>query len=369
MSFLQKIDIRGFKSIKSMTLDLRPLNILIGANGAGKSNLVLFFKMLNEMMGGRLQQFIATSGRAQSLLHFGPKVTPQLEAILEFEIDNSVDFYQIRLFHAAGDTLVFAEEILRFKRTGYPQPKELSLGTGHQETLIAKAADEGETIAKVFRRLLNNCRVYHFHDTSPTARVRQYCYVGDSRWLMPDAGNLAAVLYRLKTQNNGTAYSRIVKTIRMIAPFFDDFDLAPSTENGRDIILNWRHVESSQIFGPHQLSDGTLRAICLLTLLLQPEDELPELIVIDEPELGLHPYALNVIASLLKKASRHTQILVSTQSSPFLDNFSPEDIVVVGRDGKESTFRRLDADELNSWLEEYSLGEIWEKNVIQGGPH
>ncbi|NLF06929.1 MAG: AAA family ATPase [Pirellulaceae bacterium] len=369
MAFLNQIIIKGFKSIRDMTLELRPLNILIGANGAGKSNLVLFFKMLNEMMGGRLQQFIATSGRAQSILHFGPKITPQVSAILQFTVDNGIETYQIRMFHAAGDTLVFAEEILSFQQTGYPQPKKLSLGTGHQETLITDEAEEGAAMARVFRRLLNNCRVYHFHDTSPTARIRQYCYLGDSRWLMPDAGNLAAVLYRLKTQNGGAAYNRIVKTVGMIAPFFDDFDLAPSAENGRDIILNWRHVESPQIFGPHQLSDGTLRAICLVTLLLQPEDELPELIIVDEPELGLHPYALNVIASLFKKASHHAQVIVSTQSSAFLDNFAPEDIVVVDRTDKESTFRRLNSAELGTWLEEYSLGEIWEKNVIQGGPH
>ena len=267
MAFLQKVVLRGFKSIRDTTLDLCSLNILIGANGAGKSNLVLFFKMLNEMMGGRLQQFIATSGRAQSLLHFGPKVTPQIEAILEFAADNGTDTYQVRLFHAAGDALIFADEILRFQQTGYPRPKELSLGAGHQETLIPDEAGQGEALARVIRRLLNNCRVYHFHDTSATAEVRQYCYVGDNRWLMPDAGNLAALLYRLKTQNGGAAYGRIVKTIRMIAPFFADFELAPSAENGRDITLNWRHVESPQIFGPHQLSDGTLRAICLVTLL------------------------------------------------------------------------------------------------------
>jgi predicted ATPase len=370
MARLQKLVLRGFKSIRDMTLELRPLNILIGANGAGKSNLVLFFKMLNEMMGGRLQQFIATSGRAQSLLHFGSKVTPQIEAILEFATDKGVDTYKIRLFHAAGDTLVFAEEMLCFHPSWSPRPEPpLSLGPGHQETQIGDEVSQGTAIAKAFRYLLNNCRVYHFHDTSATARVRQYCYLGDNRWLMPDAGNLAAVLYRLKTQNDGTAYSRIVKTIRMVAPFFDDFELSPSAENGRDIMLNWRHIESAQVFGPHQLSDGTLRAVCLVALLLQPEDELPELIVVDEPELGLHPYALNVIASLFNKASHHAQLLVSTQSSAFLDNFAPEDVVVVGRGSKESTFRRLTAHELDEWLKEYSLGEIWEKNVIQGGPH
>jgi predicted ATPase len=370
MAFLQKIVLRGFKSIRDMTLELRPLNILIGANGAGKSNLVLFFKMLNEMMGARLQQFVATSGRAQSLLHFGPKVTPQMEAILVFAASNGTDTYHMRLSHAAGDTLIFTEETLSFHQTGWPRPKApLSLGPGHQETLIGEEADQGTAIAKAFRYFLNNCRVYHFHDTSPTARVRQYCYVGDNRWLMPDAGNLAAFLFRLKTQNGGTAYSRIVKTIRMIAPFLDDFDLAPSTENGRDIVLNWRHVGSAQVFGPHQLSDGTLRAMCLVTLLLQPEDELPGLIVVDEPELGLHPYALNVIASLFNKAAHHSQILVGTQSSSFLDNFTPDDVIVVGRGETESTCCRLNAGDLEAWLGEYSLGEIWEKNVIQGGPH
>jgi len=241
---------------------------------------------------------------------------------------------------------------------------------GEKETkLNATGSPYENVIFQPFRDLLNHCRVFHFHDTSPTSPVRRFCYIDDNKVLASDAGNLAAVLYRLKRQNGGMAYQRIVKTIRQIAPFFDDFDLAPSVETGRDIILNWRHVESADIFGPHQLSDGTLRAMCLITLLLQPEDELPELIIIDEPELGLHPYALNVTASLLKKASNHAQVLVSTQSSSLLDNFEPEDIVVADRKGRESTFRRLNAVELEDWLKEYSLGEIWEKNVIQGGPH
>jgi len=185
---------------------------------------------------------------------------------------------------------------------------------------------------------------------------------------MPDAANLAAVLHSLKSHNE-TVYRRIVATIRQVAPYFDDFDLEPTGTGEKDIILNWRHRQSDLVFGPHQLSDGTLRAVCLISLLLQPEDALPYLIVVDEPELGLHPYALNVIASLFQAASHHTQVLVSTQSSTFLDSFDPEDIVVVERDGDASTFSRPDAEKLNNWLEEYSLGEVWEKNVIGGGPH
>jgi predicted ATPase len=321
------------------------------------------------MMAGRLQQYIGTTGRAQSLLHFGPKVTPQMEAQLEFDVDNAVDTYSMRLFHAAGDTLVFADESLSFLQTGYTTPKLVPLGSGHDETRISQDADRGEKTAKVFRHLLNHCRVYHFHDTSPTARVRQYGYVGDNRWLMPDAANLAAFLLRLRNENNGAVYQRIVTTIRLVAPFFDDFVLEPEGPNNRDILLNWRDKGSDQVFGPHQLSDGTLRAVCLVSLLMQPEDQLPDLIIVDEPELGLHPYALNVIASLFKKASHHAQVLISTQSTSLLDNFDPEDVVVVNREGRESVFTRPDVEKLKAWLEEYSLGEIWEKNVIGGGPH
>ena len=369
MAKLRRVTLNGFKSIKTMDIELHDLNILIGANGAGKSNLVSFFKMLNEMMAGRLQTYLANSGRAQSLLHFGPKITPQIQAQLEFEADNGTDIYMMRLSHTVGDTLFFAEETLNFLQKGYSSPKTISLGSGHQETRIGEAADEGEPTAKVFRHLLNHCRVYHFHDTSSTARVRQTCYIGDNRWLMPDAGNLAALLYRLQNENNGSVYKPIVSTIRLIAPFFDDFDLEPEGNQKKDIILNWRQKGTDQVFGPHQLSDGTLRAICLITLLMQPADELPDLIVVDEPELGLHPYALDVIASLFSKASHYTQILISTQSSTFLNNFDPEDIIVANRDGMVSQFERLDATKLDAWLEEYSLGEVWEKNVIGGGPH
>ena len=290
-----------------------------------------------------------------------------MEAELVFELENGTDTYRMRLFHGAGDSLIFAEETLIFHQTGFLKPKIISLGPGgHQETLIGDVAETQEPVAVVLRRLLNRCRVYHFHDTSPTSRVRQYCYVDDKRWLMPDAANLAAVLFELKSRQE-LVYRRIVETIRQVAPFFDDFDLEPT--DSKDIILNWRHRKSDLVFGPHQLSDGTIRAICLISLLLQPKDNLPYLIVVDEPELGLHPYALNIIASLFQSASQHTQVLVSTQSSTFLDGFESEDIVVVERSGEATEFTRPDAEKLTSWLEDYSLGETWEKNIIGGGPH
>ncbi|NEP20319.1 MAG: AAA family ATPase [Leptolyngbya sp. SIO4C1] len=366
MDKLRRLTLSGFKSIKSLELELHPLNVLIGANGAGKSNLISFFKMLNEMMANRFQLYLGISGRAQSILHFGPKVTPQIEASLEFAVENGIDTYHLRLFHAASDTLIFAEESLSFLQAGWISSRIDQLGAGHQETKLNEAAEEGIETAKTLHDLLNRCRVYHFHDTSSTAGVRQSSYVGDTRWLMPDAANLAALLLRFRSENN-TAYQRIVRTIRLIAPFFDDFELTPDVSSR--VMLNWKQKGAAQLFGPHQFSDGTLRAICLITLLLQPEDELPTLIVVDEPELGLHPYALNIIAALFSKAAYHTQILISTQSSTFLDSFAPEDIITVDQVDQASQFNRLNTLELETWLDEYSLGEIWEKNIIGGGPH
>jgi len=185
---------------------------------------------------------------------------------------------------------------------------------------------------------------------------------------MPDAANLAAILFELKNEKE-TVYRRIVSTIRQLAPYFDDFDLKPAGPGDKEIILNWRHQMSDLIFGPHQLSDGTLRAICLVSLLLQPEENLPYLVVVDEPELGLHPFALNIIAALFQAASCNTQVLISTQSSTFLDSFDSEDLIIVNRDGEASIFERPNQEKLDSWLEDYSLGEVWEKNVIGGGPH
>jgi predicted ATPase len=370
MDMLRRVILKGFKSIREMDLELRSLNVMIGANGSGKSNLISFFKMLGELVGGRLQNYVATAGRAHSLLFYGPRITTQIQAHLEFEVPPGSVQYDFGLSHAAGDTLFFAGETSRdtvFYSNG--RPREIFLGSGHQESRIRDEVQKGDLSAIHLAALLDKCRVYHFHDTSTTARVRQYTYIGDDGPLMPDAGNLAAFLYRLQNRDRGWAYNRIISTIRLIAPFFQDFNLKDSGPDGRDIILNWKDKESDQIFGPHQLSDGTLTAMSLIALLMQPESELPGLIVVDEPELGLHPYAMNVVASLLKVASRHTQVLISTQSSSFLDQFEPEDVIVVDREGKESIFRRPDPMALEAWLDEYSLGEVWEKNVIGGGPH
>jgi predicted ATPase len=375
---LTSLRLAGWKSIRDAEIQLRVLNVLIGANGAGKSNLVSFFKLISEMMGGRMQVHVGTTGGAEALLHYGSKRTQAIEAEFRFATDVGQSDYSFRLVPVAGSTaLIFDEEQLKFYWKEPPAPSEstrIRSDGGHREShldvlynLEKPSTDfdrSGESIFSYLRR----CRLFHFHDTSLQALIRRECLIDANRFLYPDAANLPAMLY-LYRERYPTAYRRIVAAVKAVAPFFDDFVLEPLRLNPRNIALHWRSKESEYDFGPHQLSDGTLRAIALFTLLLQPEQDLPALIVLDEPELGLHPAALAVLADLLKSAARHSQLLIATQSAALIDHFEVEDIGTVNLREGCSTFERLDAARLKEWLEDYTLSELWQRNVIGGGPY
>jgi predicted ATPase len=364
---LKRIKLKGYKSIQNLDLNLGPVNILIGANGVGKSNLISFFKLLRWMMQtpGQLQLFIAKSGGASALLFEGSDVTPQIEAELTFETDSGINNYSFRLFHAANDTLVFAEEKYRFSRNSYEGFADwVGLESGHKEAKIIDQASLENRTAKTIFKLMQSCAVYQFHNTSETARIRQRWSIHDNLYLREDAANLAPFLLRLQ-ENEPLYYTRIVQTLNQIAPFFSNFVLEPS---GGSVILQWEEIQQSQlIFNASQASDGTLRTMALIALLLQPLANLPQVLILDEPELGLHPYAINIIGGLIRSISHHTQVILATQSTLLLDCFDPEEVVVVERN-RQSDFSRLQYADLEDWLEEYSLSELWNKNVVGGRP-
>ena len=366
MNRIKDFTIDGFKSIRHMELELRQLNVLIGANGAGKSNLIGFFRLLNFLQSGALQLHIGEQGGANGVLHYGAKNTPQLSSVINFETDSGFNRYHMRLIHAAGDTLIFADEEIKYSnKQMQTEGPTIPLGAGHKESgVIAQSEGMGKaaTTARVIRNMMGDWQVFQFHDTSATAHIKQSRYLDDSYFLRADAGNLAPFLFKLREQR-GDYYRRIIETIKLCAPFFDDFVLIPRDNN---IILNWKEKNSDMLFGPHQLSDGTLRMMAIITLLLQPR--LPSMIIIDEPELGLHPYAITVLAGLLKSASERSQLLISTQSVNFVDELEPEDIIVVDRKEGQSEFSRPDTKELDGWLDEYTMSELWEKNVLGGRP-
>ncbi len=364
---LRAITLKGFKTIRELDgFEPAPLTVLIGPNGVGKSNFISFFRMLSWMLADpdNLQVHVAQHGGASRLLHDGPDTTREIEAELTIETDAGENRYAFRLFFAAGDTLIFADERYRFSRSDYHSPAHWrGTGAGHRAPKLLDEAAE-DTTARVILTILRKIVLYQFHNTSTTARIRTKWAAHDNRFLKEDGGNIAPVLLRLK-EEDGRCYQRIVDTIRLILPFFSDFELEP--DNGH-LLLGWRERNSDQVFDVSQASDGMLRVIALVMLLLQPEDSLPDVLILDEPELGLHPYAITVVGGLMRAVSTKIQVIVATQSTALVDCFEPEDVVVVEREGRKSVFRRLETEGLQEWLKDYSLSELWEKNVLGGRP-
>lgn len=355
-TMLTQIEIKGFKSIREAKLDIRDLNLLIGANGAGKSNLVAVFGLLSELAQGRLQFAVAKSRGAAALLHRGPKQTPRMQ--FGFTLGSSQ--YQAILEYLSDDSFTFVQESIA---TAGHVDKSIFAG-GQRESTFNQAASDHEAWEQIVATI-RSWRVYHIHDTSTEATVKRKGPIDDNESLRTDASNLAAFLYRLKMREND-AYRRIVAAIQQVAPFFADFRLSPDRLHPDQIQLEWTERDSDAYFNAHAFSDGTLRFICLATLLQQPE--LPSLILIDEPELGLHPYAITQLAALLKSASTRAQVLVATQSVTLMNQFEPDDVIVVDRKDGSSTFRHIGAKEIDAWKDSYALGELWEKNVLGGRP-
>ena len=364
---LESITLKGFKTIKALeNFGPNNLSVLIGPNGAGKSNFISFFRMMSWMLAGpdNLQVHVAEQGGASKLLHDGPSRTREIEAGLTIRTDAGENQYAFRLFYAASDSLIFADERYRFSREIFGTTADWKvIDAGHRGPLLPDLATTDDT-ARIILGMLRRIIVHQFHNTSPTARIRGKWNVFDNRYLKEDAANIASVLYRLKRQE-GAYYRRIVDNIRLILPFFSDFELEPDYES---LLLSWREKSSDQVFNVGQASDGMLRVIALVTLLLQPENDLPDVLVLDEPELGLHPFAIEIISGLIRSVSARVQVIVATQSTALVDCFDPEEVVVVERNGRESSFRRLDEKDLALWLEDYSLSELWEKNVLGGSP-
>lgn len=364
---IRKITLKGYKSIKLLEdFELSGINVLIGANGCGKSNFVSFFYLLRELVEGRLEKAVNKAGGADTQLFLGPKVTERIEARLEF----GVNAYKFTLEPTADDRLIFGDERIEYEGTpGYTYSVNRSLGSGFGESKLKEQIEKethNKNICEHIYNAIASWTVYHVHDTSETAAMRRPCSVGEYERLRPDAGNLAPFLKYLQ-ENEETTYRLIVDTVKLVAPFFKDFKFRPKQRKDDEVVqLEWMQEGSDYPFHASQLSDGTLRFIALATALLQPNP--PATILIDEPELGLHPFALEMLGNLILQAQERTQLIVSTQSAPMLNSFEPEHIVVVERHEGESMFKRLEKSGLTSWLEDYNLGEVWQKNIFGGGP-
>ena len=343
---LDKLTIKGFKSIREMTeFELNSLNVFIGGNGAGKSNLVDFFRMMRHKMDGNLQKHIHNGGGISDFLFEGRKITP----FMSFEMRFGAKGYRFRLAPGPLEDVFIEKEEYFIENKWNPLPKFAN-------------TEAVQSLQKAIR----SWQVYHFHDTGATAGMRNAEIVQDNQRLRFDAANIAAYLLRLQNEFP-TNYQEILSAIRLVMPFFDDFALIPRKFGPKEkVALEWRQRGSDYPYQPYQLSDGSIRFICLATCLLQPEP--PSTVIIDEPELGLHPSAIGILAELIRDAAQRTQLMIATQSPLLIDHFGIDEVVAVNREAGASTFTRLDANDFGVWLEDYSVGELWRKNVIAGGP-
>jgi predicted ATPase len=358
------ITIRNFRSIRSIErFALSNVNVLIGPNGAGKSNLIGALSFLQDIRAGQLSRYVARAGGAARILHFGGAKDKTLE--LEVSFADEVNQYRIALVSGAGDLLLPVDEEVRFWNKQHPSPCTEQLWRHGAEAGISMA--ENGKVAAYVRARLASWRLYHFHDTSATATMKQSAAVDDNRFLRPDGGNLAAFLYLLRVRHE-SSFRLIESTIRNIAPFFERFVLEPSALDPTRISLEWKQQQSDAHFGAAELSDGTLRFMLLATLFLQPVSLQPSLILVDEPELGLHPTAITNLAELIQHAAASRQVLISTQSATLLDSFAPEDVLVAEQRNGEMIIRRLEAAAYAEWMDEYSLGQLWGKNYLGGRP-
>lgn len=364
---INKIKIEGYKSIKNLEIELNPINVLIGSNGVGKSNFISFFKFINIIYEQRLENFSLVEG-ADSLVYFGRRNTEKIHSYIEF---NETNGYSFDLQATNDNKLFIANEYTYFNKSQGNMSNVYGSGWSwnliNQNTKESLLKQKNKGIGWWVNHYVSTFKIYHFHDTSMNSPLRGSSDLNDNSYLRENGSNLPSYLYYLK-EKEPKSFQKIERTIQSIAPFFERFDLKPNRFNPNNISLEW--IEKNQpesYFDARNFSDGTIRFIALCTLLLQPN--LPSTIIIDEPELGLHPFAINKLAGLIKKASASSQIIISTQSVNLVDNFKPEDIITVDRSNNQSVFNRIENNEnLTNWMNKYTLGDLWSKNVIGGRP-
>jgi predicted ATPase len=371
---LRRIHVAGFRSLRDVSLEVRRINVLIGPNGAGKSNLLAALRLASLLRAQSLRRYVGEQGGASALLFYGSATTQELTLELDFGDARSEASYRVQLSHTARDAFTFAEELARWRPAATSESLDTRLGIGHDESrLLDLGADPQQQAVRAVSHLLAQLGHFHFHDTSQTSPLRQNSRMAEKQYLLPDGSNLAAFLWRLKNGQNGseaTAWNLIGSLLRRIAPFVKTLEpelLNPGQPEASAVRLRWTD-ERDHLFDVGDLSDGTLRALALITALAQPSSCRPLVIAIDEPELGLHPTALEIVCSLVSSVSVRHQVIVSTQSPAVLDYFEPQDVIVAERKDQATTMRRLDRESLKGWLEDYSLSELYGKNVLGGRP-
>ena len=364
---IEHIRIQGFRSLASVELSEIPkATVLIGTNGSGKSNFIRFFEMLSWMLRSRkLAEFVEKHGAADDQLFGGNRRTSRIEAEVRLRTERGRNDYRFMLSYAHPDRFIFTDEAFRFNRRGLNTEADWhSLGSTHLEAKIVEEAQSNIT-ARIIVNLLRNCAVYQFHDTSDESYFKKSWDAEDNNQLRSHGGNMAAVLHRLE-QEDIKRFELICQHISRILPVFDRFQI--EERYGR-VFLRWNAKGIDKTFGAHLTSDGSLRFFALVTLLNLPPEMLPDVLLLDEPELGLHPAAVTLIGGMIKALAEERQVIVATQSPLLVDAFGLDEIFVLDLHDGRTEFRKLTPNDYRVWLDDnFTPGELWQKNLLGGRP-
>ena len=373
MNRIESIHIRGFRSLADVALkNLGDVTVLIGPNGSGKSNFIRLFELMSWMLSSRqLGIFVSKKGGANNQLFRGRRVTSQIHVDIAIRTEKGLNDYEYSLVWGNPDRLLFTEERFRYSQEGLPtRGTWQELGSGHTESLLVQAAQGGveevnQTTASVILHLLWNCAFYHFHDTSDESDFKEWWNAEDSAYLRSNGGNLAAILLRLEREDI-RRFDLITRQIQRILPTFERFEIP---EVGGRAYLTWKQRDSDMPIGAHLTSDGSLRFFALVTLLNLPLEMLPSVMLFDEPELGLHPSAVELIGHMIARVGMDRQVIVATQSPLLVDVFDLDQVIALDLEDGRTTCRQLNSADYRHWLDDgFAPSDLWWKNVLGGNP-
>jgi predicted ATPase len=388
------IKIEGFRSIKETELSLNPLTVLIGPNGSGKSNFMDLLSLIAEASYGHLAEGMANRGGFDNVCFKGDPGDIFVEFRFKpegiFQEERTSVRFRLKLKRFGSYPRVWFEQIEKAPDQYHTSPLQLmrrdkdgcefrSIKTGISEDLEEKAL-ESESELAIFQvkdkdkyptpykllRLLQEWAFYRDINVGPNAPIRQPDLVRPTVRLVADGGNLASVLYSIQQQHPAT-WKEIEEILETVYSDFHSITFPPEGGDGK-VLLRWweRPFEKKSGFSAGLLSDGTLKLLCLLAILKSPDP--PPMICIDEPELGLHPDWIKLVAELLISAATRTQVIIATHSPQLVSKLEPDSIIVANKSGGATKFQHLDSGELSKWLEEFSLGELWMAGHFGGRP-
>lgn len=377
------LQVDGFRRLQKLELPLRPLNVLIGANGVGKTSVLEVMSLLSASATGRLQDTLSAAGGLGSVMTLGRPDPMRLHLTMPVEQAEPIE-YEFTLV-AGGLGYSLPEERLTQRRPGTDgkDPFFKFIDSRHRDIRYFDT-DAGKLVRPTwdhkpletslsqvpkmfreperFRELLASSSLYHALDVSPRAAVRLPQPMQPAPLPGPDGENLMSCLYFLR-ETERHRFDAVEDTLRVVFPNFDRLDFPPAAAGS--LTMAWRDKQYAKPLYPHQLSEGTLRFLWLVTLLQSPE--LPTVTLIDEPEVSLHPEMLRLLAGLFREASSRTQLIVATHSERLVGFLQPAELLVCDLDeAGTATITRADDLDLEGWLAEYSLDQLWRLGRLGG---